>query len=169
MLVRNRQRLADPADMETSDTIFTGTLTFMPNSSAGKSSMRILCSLEQITRAGESLSSPHTSISFSLVRLDGSDVFWLAELGDLEGLKRMFVEGKASLTDCDTIGTTFLAVSPPPWGLIQSVFDSEHLTLIKYACYGSQLSVCKYLLEKGADPDCFGLGGLFICDSKLAL
>ncbi|KAF8528325.1 ankyrin repeat-containing domain protein [Trichophaea hybrida] len=138
VLFRNRRRM-DPTSGrdEPEDKIFAGTMSFMPNSTGlrNNKSFRISVSLEQAIKSGGILLSPQPTISFSAVLPENSEVFNLAKTGDLDGLVRLFSEGKASLSDCDTSGRS----------------------LLTYACYGLQPNVCKFLLERGADPDLISL------------
>lgn len=113
MLVRNRSRLDPRSKINRSeDKIFSGTVSFMPSCTGIQSSrnFRISVSLEQAIKSGGISLSPQPTISFSAVLPEGSEVFGLAVEGDLDGLIRLFSEGKASLSDCDSSGRPLLFV-----------------------------------------------------------
>ncbi|KAF8248642.1 ankyrin [Wilcoxina mikolae CBS 423.85] len=133
ILARDRRRgkqHAEPADHE--NTIFTGTLTITPNGNAtdGNSRLRLTASLQQKVECNGYYSLKPT-LSFSAVLPLNSKVFELAKNGDVQGLLRLLSERKASLSDSDTAGRQ----------------------LLHYACFGGKPTMCKFLLENGADPD----------------
>lgn len=79
-------------------------------------------------------------------------MFRLTSSGDVNGLVRLFEEGKVSVTNCNPEGVPLLSVSTPRR---QRVSRSVHLISTKYAYLGCQSIVCNYFWEKGADLDCF--------------
>jgi hypothetical protein len=51
------------------------------------------------------------NFSFCSIREHGNEVFKMVETGDLEGLRSMFANGEASISDCDPDGNSLLTVS----------------------------------------------------------
>ncbi|MCJ1377452.1 hypothetical protein MMC17_000547 [Xylographa soralifera] len=128
-LRRNRQQFYTTDEDEEQDTtveIFIASMTFIPKDA--RFGYKISSSFLQILTAKESLSCIPT-LSFCRMVANDSEVFSLVEKGDLAGLFRLLQDGQATLTDC----------------------DEEGRSLLNYACYGKQPSICKYLIEAGAD------------------
>ncbi|KAF8250895.1 ankyrin [Wilcoxina mikolae CBS 423.85] len=134
LLVKSHRRRKNDSDEDgIREEVFSGKVTVMPAYAipSGGRGIRILASLQQkVARKGVFSLKP--TLTFSAVIPDNSEIFQMAASGDLEGLVKLFMEGKASLTDCNVEGRT----------------------LLTYAVEGDQPAVCKFLLENGADADC---------------
>ena len=87
---------------------FSGTVTLLASKSSCRSKIHIAF-IQKLTVAGFSKLSH--SISFSSMIPDDSKVFEIATKGSTEELARLFADGLASSTDCDTQGRSLLNVS----------------------------------------------------------
>jgi hypothetical protein len=93
---------------------FSGTILFIPKKRKGKGKVkdfRVQVSIEQRIISDGFMESPRPTISFSVILPANSEVFVKVASGDLAGLRRMLIEGKASLSDCNEKGNSLLTVS----------------------------------------------------------
>jgi hypothetical protein len=91
--------------------IFHGMITVMPDTvePSGLGVFRLSASFQQrIWGSGYYSLKPTLTVS-AVVPLC-SKVFFLAKIGDLNGIRKLCQDGHASLTDCDTDGGTLLQV-----------------------------------------------------------
>ena len=86
---------------------FAGTLTLLPKTKGKKMKLRAFFA-QHVMRNGVFSFAP--TLSFHAIIPDNSSVFQLIESGDLEGLKQILQNGRASLTDCNTSGNSLLGV-----------------------------------------------------------
>jgi hypothetical protein len=91
------------------------------------------------------------TLSFRPSRPDDSPVFELAKYGSPHDLVLMIENGYASLNDCNTKGRSLLNVKTT------KLFWGTSLTSEQHALGTTNLPMCKYLIEKGAEVDSFEL------------
>jgi hypothetical protein len=117
IFLRNRRRWDETVDYSTSQSdetiqeVFVGTLTVLPPDATcqGSARYRIMASFQQhVYDRGYTFLTP--SISFYSVIPESSEIFTIAEKGDLDGLVRLLASGKGSLRDIDAVGRTLLHV-----------------------------------------------------------
>jgi hypothetical protein len=104
---------------------------------------------EQPVNGFNRLSMP--TLSFRPSRPDDSPVFELAKYGSPHDLVLMIENGYASLNDCNTKGRSLLNVKTT------KLFWGTSLTSEQHALGTTNLPMCKYLIEKGAEVDSFEL------------
>lgn len=124
---------------------FSATLTFFPSKGSTQKRMLAMSIRQSELMKGILLTIP--SISVNRVRPRESEVFSLVEIGDLDGLRRSFAQGMASVRDHDEHGRSLLSVSRSQ----RSLQRGADANIGQYAT--EQPDICKFLIECGLDVD----------------
>ena len=103
---------------------FSATIDYLPNGSFPKS--KISVAFEQFISFRDA-TSRNPVLSFCAMIPDDAEILYLISEDDVHGVQRMIEQGRASLSDCDSMGRSLLfvrCISAKDWRLDSLISDS---------------------------------------------